>query len=78
MKINKSFILKRILPIFGGAILGYAYYYFIGCTSGTCAITSNPYISTIYGAVVGATISFPNKKEKNENERKENFEGNSN
>ena len=54
--------LKRILPVLGGAIVGYAYYYFIGCNSGTCPITSNPYISTVYGAVVGVLFAIPSKK----------------
>jgi len=39
-----------------GAVLGYAYYRFIGCTSGACPITSNPWISTIYGALMGFLI----------------------
>jgi glycerol uptake facilitator-like aquaporin len=43
----------RIAPPLLGAIAGYAYYYYIGCNSGTCPLTSNPWISTIYGAVVG-------------------------
>ena len=36
-----------------GAIAGYLYYFYIGCSSGSCAITSNPYNSTIYGMVLG-------------------------
>lgn len=36
-----------------GGIAGYAYYYYIGCASGTCPITSNPYISTGYGMLIG-------------------------
>ena len=36
-----------------GAIGGYAYYHFIGCTSGSCAITSRPVNSTIYGLFMG-------------------------
>lgn len=39
-----------------GAVAGYAYYYYIGCNSGTCPITSDPYVSTIYGTVVGALL----------------------
>lgn len=62
MRLYKNFILKRILPVLAGALLGYAYYYFIGCTSGSCPITSNPYISTIYGSVIGFVISMPGKK----------------
>ena len=56
---------KIVLPILIGAISGYAYYHYIGCVSGTCPITSNPYISTAYGAVVGSVfISFKKKKDK--------------
>ena len=36
-----------------GAVGGYLYYYFIGCTSGSCAITSQPVNSTLYGALMG-------------------------
>lgn len=39
-----------------GAFAGYLYYYFIGCASGTCAITSNPVNSTIYGLILGGLI----------------------
>ncbi|MBK8944143.1 MAG: hypothetical protein IPM32_02630 [Ignavibacteriae bacterium] len=55
-------VYKRILPVLSGAILGYAYYHFIGCNSGGCPITSNPFISTVYGAAVGFLISIPSKK----------------
>lgn len=36
-----------------GGTLGYLYYKKIGCASGTCPITSNPYASIIYGAIMG-------------------------
>ncbi len=49
-----------------GAIAGYLYYYYIGCASGSCAITSKPLNSTIYGSVMGALaldmVSDLNKK----------------
>lgn len=41
-----------------GGIGGYLYYYFIGCASGSCAITSNPWISTLYGAGMGLVAGF--------------------
>ncbi len=47
-----------------GAGLGFAYYYFIGCSSGTCPITSNWKISTLYGALMGLVAFFPTKKKK--------------
>lgn len=55
-------IIKKYYPILIGALLGYSYYYFIGCWSGTCPISSNPYISTLYGALIGITFAFGNKK----------------
>lgn len=42
-------VLAVILGAFGGA----AYYYFIGCRSGSCAIASNPYIAIPYGGLMG-------------------------
>jgi len=62
----EQIIYRKILPVAIGALLGFAYYYFIGCNSGSCAITSNPYISTIYGGVIGLLLVFPIKKKKNE------------
>lgn len=48
---------RRLLPmtlfVLGGALVGFGYYYFVGCQTGTCPLTSNPYISTAYGALVG-------------------------
>lgn len=61
-----SFILKHKLILLGiltGGIGGYVYYYFVGCSSGTCAITSNPFNSTVYGAVMGALLFTSFKKE---------------
>lgn len=48
---------RLVLFVLIGAIVGFLVYRFIGCRTGTCAITSNPYISTIYGAVVGLLAS---------------------
>lgn len=51
-----DFIQKYKLSLLGllvGGVLGYAYYYFIGCASGSCAITSKPVNSTLYGMVMG-------------------------
>ena len=39
-----------------GAAGGYVYYRFVGRTSGTCAITSSPYISTVYGGLIGGLL----------------------
>jgi hypothetical protein len=49
---------RRLIPIVLGALAGFAYYSFIGCTTGSCPITSNPWISTGYGALIGAVLAF--------------------
>lgn len=50
-------LIKILTGVFIGALLGFLYYKFFGCTSG-CAISSNPYISTIYGSVSGLIITI--------------------
>lgn len=57
--------IKLLLGVSLGAIAGFAYYYFIGCNSGSCPISSNLYITVGYGALVGLILSIPSKK-KNE------------
>ncbi len=67
----KKFLNKYKLAVIGvvaGGILGFAYYYFIGCNSGSCAITSKPVNSSVYGMVMGyllfSMFTPENKKEK--------------
>ena len=51
---------KMIVIIMGavvGGIVGFLYYRFIGCRSGACIITGNPYISMIYWAVLGGLVA---------------------
>jgi len=55
--IKEVAMVKLIIGIVLGAVAGFAYYKFIGCSSGACPLTSNPVISTIYGAVMGALLS---------------------
>ena len=62
----KNFLSKYKLTLIGimvGAIGGYLYYYFVGCTSGTCVITSKPVNSTLYGALMGGLLLNIFKKE---------------
>lgn len=61
-----------VLGVIVGLIAGYAYYYFVGCASGTCAITSKPINSSLYGSVMGGLlfsmipVKTKDKKEVNE------------
>lgn len=50
-------ILRFVAGALLGGGLGFAYYKFIGCNSGACPLTSSPFISTVYGAVVGTLIA---------------------
>ncbi len=56
-RIKKQNFKKIAMGIAIGAILGYAYYYFIGCSSGTCPITSNPINSILYGSFAGLVLT---------------------
>lgn len=53
---NKKAIIITGIGIVVGAIAGYAYYFYIGCASGTCAITSKPLNSSLYGALMGGLV----------------------
>lgn len=66
---KKQYIITGI-GIAVGLTAGYAYYYYVGCASGTCAITSKPLNSTLYGGLMGGLlfnmfVTSP-KKKKNE------------
>jgi hypothetical protein len=49
--------LKPFIGILVGGLAGFLYYYFIGCTSGTCPITSNPYSTMFFGGFAGYMIT---------------------
>lgn len=49
---NKKIISTVVFLVIGG-LGGYLYWYFIGCTSGTCPITSKWINTTLYGALLG-------------------------
>jgi hypothetical protein len=48
--------LIHVAGIVLGGIGGYLYYYYIGCQTGTCAITSNPWMSVFWGIAVGYLV----------------------
>jgi len=53
---NKKAIIITGIGVIIGAIAGYLYYFYVGCESGTCAITSKPLNSTLYGSLMGGLI----------------------
>lgn len=69
-KIPKKYYLSLGLAALG-LLGGFLYWRFVGCQSGSCAITSKWYMSTLMGGVIGYlagdTINdFRKKKEKKE------------
>lgn len=68
----KSWVLNNKLLIAGiiiGATAGYLYWQQIGCSSGTCAITSKWHNSTAYGALMGGLLFSMFKKNKYDNNK---------
>jgi outer membrane lipoprotein SlyB len=71
MLILKKWLIKNKLSVIGailGAIAGFLYWNFVGCSSGSCAITSSPINSTIYGAIMGALVVGIFKTDKTKND----------
>lgn len=63
----KNLLVKYKLELIGalsGSVAGWCYWYFVGCASGTCAITSSPVNSSLYGALMGGLLLSTFKKEK--------------
>lgn len=56
-----------------GAVGGYIYYAKVGCVSGTCAITSNPWMSMAWGGAFGYLL-FDMFKGQKKREKKESVE----
>lgn len=50
-------IVRMVIGAVVGGVLGYGFYRFVGCSSGTCPITSSPWLSTIFGMVLGAVMA---------------------
>ncbi len=55
---------RDLIGITLGAVAGFLYWKFVGCSSGTCMITSKPINSTLYGAVMGYLVAGIFKKQK--------------
>jgi hypothetical protein len=51
--IKSWYFWKPVLGAVIGGVAGFLYYYFIGCSSGSCAITSSPYMSILWGSMLG-------------------------
>lgn len=57
MKARLKKWLRPALFTLGGGLVGLTYYTLAGCTTGSCAITSSPFTSAVYMALVGWLLS---------------------
>lgn len=69
-KYLKFFSLTSIIGIVVGLIGGYIYYLQVGCSSGACAITSNPWYTMLWAGTMGYLVGdmFTPKPKKVESE----------
>ena len=52
MKSWKFYVIGGMIGIIGG----FLYWKFVGCATGSCAITSSPVNSSLYGALMGTLL----------------------
>ena len=57
MKKHMKKWLRPALFILGGALAGLGYYALVGCSTGSCAITSSPLNSMVYMGLIGWLLS---------------------
>ena len=44
-----------------GAVMGAGYAHFVGCSTGTCPLTSSIWRAALYGLAVGAIAGWPRR-----------------
>lgn len=49
---------KPVITALIGGVVGFAYYYFIGCNSGQCLFAGDPYASTVVGMLGGLFVVY--------------------
>lgn len=54
---KSAFFWKPFLSVVAGGLLGFLYFYFVGCKAGSCAITSDPYASIFMGSLLGFLVT---------------------
>jgi hypothetical protein len=57
MKVSKRKMVYIVIGAILGGLVGFLFYRFVGCATGSCKIASNPYLSTVYWAFLGALLA---------------------
>ena len=68
-----SILCTIALPLVGCAG-GWLYYRYVGCTTGTCAVTSSLWLSTGFGYILGSllyTVLWPGRGKRQDCDRAE-------
>ncbi|MBS1261606.1 MAG: hypothetical protein MAG453_00935 [Calditrichaeota bacterium] len=50
-------VIVHIAGVLAGGFLGWLYWAKVGCVTGTCPLTANPWITTGYGALLGFVVA---------------------
>jgi hypothetical protein len=50
-------LIRTVLSVIVGGGLGFGFHRLVGCRSGACPIWASPYVSSIYGALLGFFLS---------------------
>ncbi len=50
-------LVRAILGIVLGGLAGFWLYRYVGCANGKCLITSSPWVSVVYGMILGFVVS---------------------
>lgn len=72
----KKWMLENKLYFIGalaGGVAGFLYWKYVGCLTGTCAISSKPLNSTLYFALMGAVLFGFFKKENKQKSTSQNL-----
>jgi hypothetical protein len=56
-RVTKHKFFRPAIGIIAGAIIGFLYWKFVGCNSGTCPLTNNPYKSVVLFSFVGGLLA---------------------
>ena len=67
-------ILRAIARPLVGSAGGWLYYRYVGCTTGTCAVTSSLWLSTGFGYILGSllyTVLWPGRGKRQDCDRAE-------
>jgi hypothetical protein len=57
MRKETRLVIRMVVSVVLGGTLGFMLHRFVGCKSGACPIWASPYVSTIYGALLGFLLA---------------------